>query len=362
VAGTVALFDLVGTGLPRRTELSQGCTGLVVDDRRELVLVGDSKGGLSALALPDLTVVYHFANAHDGEIFSLGLSPDCRLLATSGRDRRVVLRDARTFEPSFTFPAWTGLVKDLAFDASGRWLAFAGADSDVALWDLPLLHEGLQAAGLAWDQPPPAVNPASGFAREAERQRPAVPVIRPMTTDPAAFEQARRLVKSGAGSFDSGRWFEALRDLQQARDRLRTLHQAVPYDGNVASELARSLSLLDGAFRRERRPAEALEAIDGARQVLDAILQPSFEDLYNLARAYASLTSLAEADSARPISSDREALADRWIEALRRSLAAGMADFARIDRDQSLDPLRERPNFRALMLDRGFPRNPFAGP
>jgi hypothetical protein len=39
-----------------------------------------------------------------------------------------------------------------------------------------------------------------------------------------------------------------------------------------------------------------------------------------------------------------------------------MTDFARIPRDQDLDPLRERPNFRALILDRGFPRNPFAGP
>ena len=65
----------------------------------------------------------------------------------------------RTFEPWFTFPTWTGLVKDLAFDASGRWLAFAGADSEIALWDLTLLHEGLEAVGLAWDQPRPAVVP-----------------------------------------------------------------------------------------------------------------------------------------------------------------------------------------------------------
>jgi tetratricopeptide (TPR) repeat protein len=189
-----------------------------------------------------------------------------------------------------------------------------------------------------------------------------VPVIQPVTTDRAAIEQARRLVQSGAGAFERGRWNEAIRDLQQARDRLQTLHRAVPYDGNVARDLARRQSLLGSAFRREHRAAEALEAIDAARQVLDAILQLSFDDLYNLACAYANLTILAETGGVRPTFAEREAVADRAIEALRRSLAAGMTDFARIDRDQSLDPLRARPDFRALMLDRGFPRDPFAGP
>jgi WD40 repeat protein/predicted Ser/Thr protein kinase len=177
--GTVALVDLEGTGLPRRTELPHGCAGVVADGRGKLVVAGDSQGGLSSLVLPDLTVVHQLANAHDGEILALGLSPDGQLLATSGRDRRVVLRDARTFEPWFTFPTWTGLVKDLAFDASGRWLAFAGADSDVALWDLTLLREGLEAAGLAWDRPPLAVVPASSFAPEDEHLWSAVPVIQP---------------------------------------------------------------------------------------------------------------------------------------------------------------------------------------
>jgi eukaryotic-like serine/threonine-protein kinase len=362
VGGTVALIDLEGSGLPRRTELPQGCARLAVDGRGKRVLVGDSQGGMCALDLPDLTVVHRLANAHEGEIFSLGLSPDGQLLATCGRDRRVVLRDARTFEPWLTFPSRTGLVKDLAFDASGRWLALAGADSDVALWDLTLLHEGLQAAGLAWDQPAPAVVPASGFAPEDEHLRPAVPVIRPGNTDPAAFEQARRLVQSGVGAFESGRWAEAIRDLQQARDRLRTLHQAVLGDGEVASELAISLGVLGSALRREHRPSEALEAIQEARQVLEAILRPSFADLYNLACKYANLTTLVEPGSAPPTSAAREALADRAMEALQRSLAAGMTDFALIDRDHDLDPLRERPDFRALILDRGFPRDPFSDP
>jgi hypothetical protein len=92
------------------------------------------------------------------------------------------------------------------------------------------------------------------------------------------------------------------------------------------------------------------------------MVQPSFADLYNLARVYASLTTMVETGSARSTSAEREALADRGMEALRRCVPSGSAFFDVIERDQSLDPLRERPDFRALMLDRGFPRDPFANP
>jgi hypothetical protein len=179
VNGTVALFDLDDTRAPRSVKLPGGWLSLAVDGRNKRVIVGDGQGGLSALALPDLTVVHQLANAHTGAIYAVGVSPDGRLVATTGEDIRVVVRDARTFEPSFTFPTSTGMVRDLAFDASGRWLAFAGADADVALWDLPLLCEGLRAVGLAWDQPPQAIVPRSEFALEQERIRSDVPVVRP---------------------------------------------------------------------------------------------------------------------------------------------------------------------------------------
>jgi hypothetical protein len=74
-------------------------------------------------------------------------------------------------------------------------------------------------------------------------------------------------------------------------------------------------------------------------------------DLYNLACVYANLTTVVAPGSAPPTASQREALADRAMEALRRSLAAGMRNFALIDRDHDLDPLRGRPDFRALVLE-----------
>jgi hypothetical protein len=39
------------------------------------------------------------------------------------------------------------------------------------------------------------------------------------------------------------------------------------------------------------------------------------------------------------------------VDALRRSLASSMKDFALIDQDHDLDPLRERPDFRKLLAD-----------
>src|SRR5439155_13329279 len=131
-----------------------------------------------SLSLPDLTPGPRLENAHAGSVDCLALSPDGRLLATGGADHRVVLRDAMSFETLLGFPMWAGELRDLTFDSKGRRLAIVGTDSDVDLWDLAALRDGLTGVGLAWDRPAPAVAPGSGLAAEGEHLRPTVAVIR----------------------------------------------------------------------------------------------------------------------------------------------------------------------------------------
>ena len=134
-------------------------------------------GAIGGLSLLDLTPGPRLEDARDGSVECLALSPDGRLLATAS-NHRVVLRDALSFEALLAFPLWAGTLRDMTSDSEGRRLAVVGTDSDVDLWDLTALHDGLTALGLAWDRPAPAAVPTSGLAPEGEQPRPVVPVIR----------------------------------------------------------------------------------------------------------------------------------------------------------------------------------------
>ena len=360
----VLVFDLDSGQLIRKVDLSGGNIRKLAADRKlTRLVVGFESGAIGSLSLPDLVPGPRLEQAHEGSVECLALSPDGRRLATGGADHRVVLRDAMTFERLLDLPVWTGNLRDLTFDIGGRRLAIVGTDCDVDLWDLAELSGGLAAIGLAWERPSPAVAPYSSRVAERAQVRPAFTVIRrPGTTDPEAFAQARQLVLTGVGAFNADRWADSIRDLESARDRLRTLHQEAPGDSGVASQLGMSLGFLSSVLRNEHRPVDALKALEEARRVFDSIGQPTSLDLYNTACVYAGLSALAGPGNASPNPPGREALADRAMGLLKRALSTGMTDFALLDRDHDLDPLRGRPDFRALILDRGFPRDPIANP
>jgi hypothetical protein len=48
------------------------------------------------------------------------------------------------------------------------------------------------------------------------------------------------------------------------------------------------------------------------------------------------------------------------MAALRQAITAGYRDTNAYRTESALDPLRARPDFRALLLDHAFPTNPFA--
>jgi len=182
--GALVLFDLESGKAEKSVTLPGGIRRFVLDQTRQLLIVAFNSGDLCSLSVPDLTPGKRLEKAHPTAVESLALSPDGRLLATGGADRRVVFRDPLSFEPLLAFPAWTAMVKDLAFTPSGRWLAYVGADSDVALWDLTLVREGLLSAGLAWDQPP-TLRPRSTVAARSED----VPILVPTASRPSQSPQ-----------------------------------------------------------------------------------------------------------------------------------------------------------------------------
>ena len=83
------------------------------------------------------------------------------------------------------------------------------------------------------------------------------------------------------------------------------------------------------------------------------------ERLYTMACELSFCMRLAGADDDEAASAqDRYA---RWaIDALRQAIAAGFRDFAHMRVDTDLDPLRNRQEFRLLLMDLAFPANPLA--
>jgi WD40 repeat protein/tetratricopeptide (TPR) repeat protein len=347
--GALVQFDLESGKSEKSVTLPGGIRRFVSDPARQRLIAAFNNGDLLSLSIPDMTPGKRLKRAHPSAIESLALSPDGRVLATGGADRRVVFRDPITFEPLLAYPDWTAMVKDLAFTPSGRWLAYVGADSDVALWDLAQLHEGLRAAGLAWDQP--ATKPVPSTTEGGSEQVPTeVPIIgRPRIVDQTTFDLLRDQTQSGISALENGRPAEAIRDLTQARDKLRTLHKLDSSNAQVNHQFSLCLGYLASALRDQSRPIEALECLQEARQVLEATGQPSAVDLYNLACVYASLSTLAEPGSTQPSPTEREDLAVQAVTAIRRAIAAGMTDFELLQSDHDLDPLRERADFRALV-------------
>jgi WD40 repeat protein len=174
----VFLFDPESGKLERKVEFAGGGVRTLTADRAgSRLVVGFRSGAIGILSLPDLTPGPRLEKAHAAGIECLALSPDGRLLA-SGADHQVVLRDATSLETLLAFPVWAGTVRDLTFDATGRRLAVVGTDSDVDLWNLAELRDGLTALGLDWERPVPAGGPGSSSAAEGEGHRHAVPVIR----------------------------------------------------------------------------------------------------------------------------------------------------------------------------------------
>jgi serine/threonine protein kinase/WD40 repeat protein len=169
----VMLFDPDAGRLESKAEFPGNVIrSLAVTPAGDRVLVGLRSGELASLALPDLTPGVRIKNAHARSVECLAFSPDGCLLATAGADHRVIVRDAVTLDPLFSLPVWIGSLRGLTFDCRSRRLAVVGTNSEIDLWNLHALRDGLSDLGLAWEQRTP--DPP----RPVDATSPSIPIIR----------------------------------------------------------------------------------------------------------------------------------------------------------------------------------------
>ena len=111
------------------------------------------------------------------------------------------------------------------------------------------------------------------------------------------------------------------------------------------------------------RPRAALRTLREALAIIDSIAEPDGGLLYDRACAESQLFALAEQSSGGLLPADRVdclAAADRAMADLRRAVAMGFRDTARLRGEIELEPIRRRPDFQALVGDLAFPPDPFA--
>jgi WD40 repeat protein/serine/threonine protein kinase len=334
---------------------------------------------------------------HNDWVDAVVWSPDATRLASAGLDDSVRVWDTQTGAEAFALHGNSGMFHDVSWSPDGTQLAAACSDGQIWIWDatrgferdttpraLPYIDRKVAAGtargeDLRWYAKSyfRAGKPREALALVKDNSSALLNLYLQLTADeqktfaqsgfdvaallgahayePNMAQEALTLasarVQSGVSAFESHRLAEAIRDLQTASDLLRALLKASPNDNQLLSKLSISVGFLGSAFRDSHRPAEALALFQEERSILETMRQPAAMDLYNLACGYAQLSLLLEQAGTPPTAAEREAQFDRAMDALRRSFAAGMNDWPLVERDPDLEPIRQRPEFRAWLLE-----------
>jgi len=157
-----------------------------------------------------------------------------------------------------------------------------------------------------------------------------------------------------------GKPTEASSCFEQAILIWRQLIKADPSTAAYRFNLFHAVRRRGIAMQKCGLPAKAVSDFRQSIVVLRERASPDPWDYYNIACSQSLLSGAASMAGSGLTAADGRAAADAAMTALRQAVAAGWRDRTALATDTDLHPIRSRPDFQALILDTGFPPNPFA--
>jgi tetratricopeptide (TPR) repeat protein len=183
---------------------------------------------------------------------------------------------------------------------------------------------------------------ALAIRRELADRNPAVPSHR------ADLASVHTYLADLSGSL--GRPAEARDSYDRAIALRERLVQEAPNSASYRSQLASSLR------RRGLASADARRALG----LYDGLASRSGDEWFETACCHAALSALAGRGGVGASAAEREEEAARAMRLLSQAVGMGCRDANAFRTEPALDPLRDRADFRILMMDLAFPAEPFA--
>jgi serine/threonine-protein kinase len=147
----------------------------------------------------------------------------------------------------------------------------------------------------------------------------------------------------------AGQLLDGIATCERARDIHQTLVTAYPSVTDYKNGLAFSLSNLGRAQQRAGQDNAAVASLRRTVALRGELPTISLEARYDQACNHALLATLAQSKASGLTAAEGEAAVELSLETLRKAVAAGYANLARLRTDTDLAVLRQRPEFQNLL-------------